>query len=767
MEPVARDLLGEPSQHFNSRNELRFGSRGSLSVRLDKGTWFDHETQEGGGVLDLVKRHKRLDNDAAMSWLEVHGYIAKETRNSRAADKPNRRIISTYNYTDADEKLLYQVVRYDPKDFRQRAPDGSGGWIWKMDGIQRVLYRLPEVIQAISEHQTIFICEGEKGVHSLESIGAIATCSPGGAGKWRPVYNASLSGANVVILPDNDPPAALPNGMPKLHPDGRPVIAGQDHARDIAENLIGVAASVRILMLPGLPLKGDVADWIADGGTFEMLDDLASECIPLERPSANGRAHTINGHAAPIWDDPPPESESAYGTTAKRPDSAPEEVPPEFADDTLALNFSDRYGAELRYVAAWSRWFRWDRQVWKHDDTLKVYDLCRSTCRTYAVNAPPNVQKIIISGKTIAAVEKLIRTDRRHAATVDQWDSDPWLLNTPAGIVDLRTGDPMPHNPINHMTKRTLVSPGGACPLWMEFLDRVTNGDVLLQAYLKRVCGYALTGITREHAMFFAYGTGRNGKGVFLNTIVNIMGDYAMTADPDTFTASGAGKHLTVLARLQGARLVVAQETEEGIPWAEARIKSITGGDPITANYMRQDHFTYIPQFKLFMAGNHKPGLKAVDEAIKARFNLIPFDVTIPVDERDPELTEKLAAEGPGILAWMIEGCLDWQNVRLKPPPVVSDATGAYFEAEDAIATWIGECCTTGSEWHTAPSSALYKSWKAWSTAAGEAPMSHKRFSQALESRRFVQKKSHGTMAFTGIAIKQNVPWNETGGDQK
>lgn len=491
------------------------------------------------------------------------------------------------------------------------------------------------------------------------------------------------------------------------------------------------------------------------GGNF--FDEPAkSHPVPAEPWRAPVPAK-VNGHAEPPIDldnPPPPEGEDAYGIPTKTGAPIIEVLPPEFADDAMALNFSSHYGTVLRFVDAWGRWFRWDESVWRHDDTLAVYDLVRKVCRSYAVNAPPSVQRAITSGKTIAAVEKLARADRRHAATVGQWDSDPWLLNTPAGIVDLRTKDIIPHDPMHHMTKRTAVAPAGDCPLWMAFLNTVTNGDTELQAYLQRVCGYALTGITREHAMFFAYGTGRNGKGVFLNTLVWIMGDYAMTSDADTFTASGTGKHLTVLARLQGARLVVAQEVEEGVPWAESRIKQITGGDPITANFMRQDHFTFLPQFKLFMAGNHKPSLRAVDEAIKARFNLVPFDVTIPAKERDQQLSEKLQAEGAGILQWMIQGCWLWQRDRLKPPPIVSEATGAYFEAEDATAAWIGECCATGSEYHTGGSSALYKSWKAWSAAAGEPPISQKRFSQALEGRGFKQTKTHGTMTFKGIALK-------------
>jgi len=455
-------------------------------------------------------------------------------------------------------------------------------------------------------------------------------------------------------------------------------------------------------------------------------------------------------------DEPPaPADETDYGQINEKTNGKPvvEIIPPEFADDALALEFSRAYGDVARYVDAWGRWFLWDGMVWKHDDTLRVRDIARRTCRSYAVNAPPSVQKSVTSAKTIMAVERLAQADRKHAATVHQWDADPWLLNTPGGIVDLRTGETSPHDPARHMTKITTVSPGGECPMWLAFLNRIMSGDQSMVAYLQRVCGYCLTGITREHAMWFAYGTGRNGKGVMLNTLTAIMGDYALTADPDTFTATGQGRHLTVLARLQGARLVVAQETEEGVPWAEARVKQVTGGDPITANFMRQDPFTFVPQFKLFMAGNHKPGLRAVDEAIRARFNLVPFEVTIPASERDPALGEKLLSEAPGILQWMITGCHDWQAVRLTPPAGVRNATDGYFEKEDIFSQWLAECCKTGSDYYRAGSTALYKAWKTWATAAGEPPISQKRFVQMLEGKGFRTIKSNGTMEFMGLDL--------------
>jgi putative DNA primase/helicase len=434
---------------------------------------------------------------------------------------------------------------------------------------------------------------------------------------------------------------------------------------------------------------------------------------------------------------------------------ADEIIPPQFADDALGLRFTERFADTLRFVASWNRWLLWDGTIWRKDDTLRVYDLVRRNCRVISGEArEPRVKAAITSARTVAAIEKLVRADRDHASVADNWDSDPWSLNTPGGVVDLKTGEMGPHDPANYMTKATAVTPTGDCPLWVSFLDKVTGGNPQLKEYLKRVAGYCLTGLTAEHAMWFAYGTGRNGKGVFLNTLVRILGDYAMTASPDTFTELGSSKHLTVLARLQGARLVVSQETEEGIPWAEARIKMVTGGDPITANYMRQDPFTYTPQFKLFIAGNHKPGLKSVDEAIRARFNLVPFTVTIPPGERDPGLSEKLWVEAPGILAWAIEGCLDWQAVRLKPPTAVSAATEDYFESEDATSLWIAETCDVKKDlWDL--SGRLFKSWQKWATAAGEKPGTHKAFSRTMEKHGFpTGKKTMYGMPILGLEIR-------------
>ena len=439
-----------------------------------------------------------------------------------------------------------------------------------------------------------------------------------------------------------------------------------------------------------------------------------------------------------------------------RPDpECDDDRPPGFTDEALALQFSEQHRDGLRYVAAWGKWMEWDGTCWQFDKTLRAFDLARVVCRRASVEC--NDRKLaagIASAKAVAAVERLAKADRRHAATVEQWDVDTWQLNTPEGTVDLRDGRMHPHRPDQHITKTTSVAPGGVITQWLKFLNRITGGNLELRAYLQRVAGYSLTGSTKEHALFFSYGTGANGKGTFLNTLTAIMGGYATIAPMETFTASAHDRHPTDLAMLRGARLVSAQETEEGRRWAEAKVKAMTGGDPITARFMKQDFFTFTPTFKLFIAGNHKPGLRNVDEAIRRRFNLIPFEVRIPAEERDPDLAQKLRAEWPGILQWAIDGCLAWQRDGLKPPVVVTDATNEYFEAEDAMAAWLAECTVADKKLEYS-SSALFASWKAWAEAAGEHAGSQKRFTQAMNGRGFESKRDGNNRAsLSGVGLR-------------
>jgi putative DNA primase/helicase len=437
-------------------------------------------------------------------------------------------------------------------------------------------------------------------------------------------------------------------------------------------------------------------------------------------------------------------------------DLATTTLSPAFTEDALASDFVARHSHDLRYVAAWNKWLEWTGQRWQVDDTLKSFDYARMVCRAAASQADKErVVSILSSAKTVAAVEKFAKTDRQIAATIDQWDTTEHYLNTPGGIVDLLSGKIRENQPTDYCTKITTIAPappGSRGDLWENFLHRVMGGDQELVAFLQRAAGYALTGLTVEHALFFLYGTGRNGKGVFLNTLTGILGDYASVAPMETFTASSMAQHPTDLAGLRGARLVTAQETEEGRQWAEAKIKTLTGGDPITARFMRQDFFTFTPQFKLFIAGNHKPGLRGVDEAMRARLNLVPFTVTIPREERDPHLADKLREEWPAILRWMIDGCLEWQERGLCVPDVVRLATDEYLDGEDALSLWLAEC-THQSSYQSETVADLYKSWEDWAKQAGEHPGSRKQFSQNMQARGYSSTRKNKARTISGIEL--------------
>lgn len=413
----------------------------------------------------------------------------------------------------------------------------------------------------------------------------------------------------------------------------------------------------------------------------------------------------------------------------------------EFTEDGVAEEFAKR-NPNLRWCQIWGKWLIWDGAVWKQDETVSVYDKIRLFCRENSEGLGLRDPAVIrqCSASFVAAVEKFCKSDRRYAAVPDQFDQNDWLLNTPGGVVNLRDGVLMDHVPERYCTKTTAVGPNGDCHRWHEFLGEITNENVGLIDFLQRVAGYCLTGLTSEHALFFAYGTGGNGKSVFMNTLTGILNDYARVSPMETFTESRNDRHPTELAMLQGARLVVAQETEQGKRWAQSRIKALTGGDPVTARYMRQDFFTYTPKFKLLIAGNTKPKLDTVDEAMRRRFHVIPFTVQIPLEDRDPMLSETLKAEWPGILSWAIEGALQYQDIGLAPPTIVAEATKNYLESQNVFAEWLNSECERGSGFWENPT-ALFNSWKRFAESALEHIGRQREFTERMEAAGYKQQR--------------------------
>lgn len=696
------DVLGSPGD--------------SLEVVLEgekAGLWTDRATGEGGDVFDLIAAHQGLNVTADFARVldaaaDLLGRVrSAPARNTRRKDAPVDELgpaTAKWDYLDASGNLLAVVYRYDPPGGKKQFRPWDAKRRKMAPPDPRPLYHLPEITSA----EQVVLVEGEKCAQALIEAGITATTAMHGANApvdktdWSP-----LSGKAVLIWPDRDKP-------------------GWEYATQAAQAILSAGAKCCHILYPPeeAPEAWDAADAIAEG--FDVATFLAH--------GPRLQMHDVTDVDEPVVGT----DESVWGT-----------------EDSLALAFTRRYHRDWRYVATWGRWLVWDGQRWRTEDTLAATDLIRSVCRQTAVRADnPKVAAKLASAGTVGGVERLARADRRHAGTADEWDADPWLLNTPGGVVNLRTGRQRPHERNDRMTRITTATPTGKAPQWLSFLADVTGGDADLQAYLQRVVGYCLSGATSAHALFFLYGTGANGKSVFVNAVASLLGDYAANAPMESFMDVRGDRHPTDLAGLRGARMVTSIETEQGRRWNESKIKAITGGDKISARFMRQDFFEYTPQFKLVIAGNHKPSIRNVDEAMKRRLHLIPFTVTVPPERRDGQLTEKLLAERDGILAWAVQGCLNWQRSGLRPPTSVVSATEEYFDEEDALGQWLEERCEIHPAARTGVSD-LFDDWRQWAERAGEYVGSVKRFSEQMSTRHFERCRLHGgARGLIGLALR-------------
>ena len=419
----------------------------------------------------------------------------------------------------------------------------------------------------------------------------------------------------------------------------------------------------------------------------------------------------------------------------------------ELSEDAIAEAFALTYLDTLRFDHTRGKWFEWNGSRWKRNDTELAFDYARQLCRKYRKD-----QLRMSSRKAAEGVELMAQRDQQLAVTSEIWDRDPFLLGTPGGTVDLKTGVLQSAAREQFITKLTSVTPAAMadCPLFLKFLAEATAGDEELQGFMQRWAGYCLTSDTSEHALLFVYGPGGNGKGVLKTVMTDTLGDYAATAGMDTFAATKHHRHLTELAMLDGARLVAVSETERGQAWSETRINQFTGGDLVTANFMRQDAFTYRPRLKLMIIGNHKPKLMSVNDAARRRFNIVPF--THKPNEVDKHLGDKLRLEYPGILRWMIDGGLAWQKSGLGFAAIVGKTTADYFEEQDLFGRWIEEECNLGVGLQ-ARAADLYGSWKAFATNNGDDAGSSTSFAARMAERGFEKKKS-GTVYYLGIELK-------------
>lgn len=688
-----------------------------------------------------------------------------------------------FRICDTDGSLIAFEARYDTANGKETRiwswgarGDRAPGWGVGALNVPRPLYGLERL--GVHPQSQVIVTEGPKKADAARDLipQCVGVSWTNGANSWHKHDWSALAGRNILIWPDADEPGK----------------AAAEKLAALLSDPSGLACRVRIIRPNGQADGWDVADAMAEGWDNEKTlawakahaHDFAPQGgVGVDSPSAAAPPAAV----VEAQDEPPPHTladlppaaadapEAAIakparrkrhlavvvdGNTVRESESDPDDdpLPASMSEDFLAENFALQHGDNWRYVKPWGQWLEWRGDGWYRDekgtvDRLAIELTRQSVYWKEAATLTIDAKRKINSRRVAFSVRDIACSDRKIAAAVDQWDRDPWLLGVPGGVVDLRDGRMEQAERGHYITKRAAVAPDhGPAPLWTAFLSTVTAGNAELTAFLQRFAGYCLSGETREQCLAFLYGTGQNGKGVFITTISRILGEYAAAADADVFMDAEYQRHPTELARLRGARLVYVDETDNAKRWNEKRIKRITGGGSIEARFMARDYFEFAPQFKLLIAGNHKPQLRGVGKAMQRRIHLVPFTVTIPDAERDDNLVDKLREEYPQILGWMIDGCKAWQAAGLKAPEEVREATAKYIEGEDIVGEWLEERTEQRGETERP---AAYKNYRAWADARGERPWSNKAFWSALEERGYAMRRTSGLRFIVGMSLRQ------------
>lgn len=440
-----------------------------------------------------------------------------------------------------------------------------------------------------------------------------------------------------------------------------------------------------------------------------------------------------------------------------------------------------RYGKQLRYVGAWRQWLVWDGRRWARDTTGEVVRFAKATVRGLyeeAAHEDDGKQRAEIvkhalrsqSERAIRAMIELAKSEPAIPVDPQDLDADLWALNTLSGTVDLRTAECRPHRREDLVTKLAPVAydPGATSELWESFLGRVLP-DAELWSFFQRAVGYSLVGEPCEEVLFFAYGPTAAGKSTALESLGATLGDYASKCDFEHFLARrDVGAPRPEIARLAGARFVSSVEVDEGKRLAEGLVKSLTGGDTVTARRLYQEEFEFRPQFTLWLAANHRPRVRDDDGAFWRRILQVPFDVSIPEGERDPTLKVRLrdpATCGAAILAWALEGCLSWQREGLRVPEHVRAATADYRAEMDPLADFLEERCAFGATLRSSAAD-LWRSYVDWCGRMKVRPINRRRWAESLRERGLEQARSHGgERCWVGVGITTDREAGNGSGD--
>jgi putative DNA primase/helicase len=638
-------------------------------------------------------------------------------------------IVAQYDYLDEHGNLLFQTIRLDPKDFKQRQPD-RGGWVWNLQGVRRVLYRLPEVLAA----SDVLICEGEKDCETARRWQFVATCNPLGAGKWRDQYSDFLRGKRVVVIADADTP-------------------GRKHAQQVAASLQGKAESLKVLELPDAK---DLHEWATrrNGTRDDLLRLVADAPAWMPEPLALVHAPRLVP-VGPI-----------------DPEVLPAGIEIHETDLGNALRFVQRYGGEVKHCAALG-WLVWDGRRWKQqgeESSKIVSEWMKDTINAIfqevdcALRAGDRVKAERLhawalqsqSNSRIRAALALAESDRAISVTAKELDTHPMLLNLENGTLDLQKFELRPHVKADYITKVCAVEydPQATHLEFSKFIERILP-DEPVRNFVQRWLGYCLTGNVDEQKFFIGHGVGANGKSQLVELFRKLLGDdYAMRSKFDTFRLGGHGETRNDLAALKGMRLVTVSESGEDVPLDEALIKDVTGNEAITARFLYHEFFQYVPEFKITLSTNHKPTVYGQDYAIWRRLCLVPFEVTIPEGEREGEIHKRLLRdEAAGILNWALTGLREQQEITLCPPTKVQAATQDYRAEQDIVGQFLEERCEVGAGFEE-QSQDLHAAYAQWAEGAGYKPFAVRRFNARLVAKGFKDEHNRKGKVWLGLRLK-------------
>lgn len=453
-------------------------------------------------------------------------------------------------------------------------------------------------------------------------------------------------------------------------------------------------------------------------------------------------------------------------------------VTTEPGDIANSRRFADQHRGNLAFVHPARKWIQFDGRRWMWCEAREEMAAAKATADSIldeaatCIKRDPNnpthkrlwthARRSQDERRLLAMVSLASCEQGASVSSVDQLDRDPWLLNVANGVIDLRAGSLLAHDPAMMLTRICSASyrPRAACPRWLQFLDEIFCGDADLVEYIQRALGYSLTGLVSEEVLFFMFGYGANGKSVFINVVYDVLNDYAVTAPASMLSLKrneDGGRATPELAKLVGARFAVANETQSGERLDEQMVKVLVSRERITARHLYAHYFEFRPTHALWVRGNHKPIITGDDYGIWRRIHLIPFQRTFTPADADPSLEAALLKERDGILSWMIEGCLKWQRDGLKVPPAVEGASREYRKESDVLGQWIDDCCDIDPAERT-EQSRVYNSYRDWCKDGNFRAMAKAQFTRKIAERGISTNGWIGkTRAYVGLRLKHMV----------